>query len=146
MNPFGLIIILNSHGNAQGELFNDDGESIDTIGKKSYYYSTFQWSSLNQQLTINVIQNNYSHMSNLILDTITIYGLKNLPTVIKVNNKKFQAKIRSSTQIVDIIGLGLPMDKNHTLTWTNVTSMMVELPEVISTNPKYRVDCFPDPG
>jgi hypothetical protein len=105
-NPFGLIIILNSNGNAQGDLFYDDGESIDTIERKSYYYSTFQWSSSNQQLTMNIIQNNY----------------------------------------FDIIDVGLPMNKNYTFTWSNTTSLNIESPKILSTNPKYRVDCFPDPG
>ncbi|CAF3691355.1 unnamed protein product [Adineta steineri] len=145
LNPFGLIIILNSNGNAQGDLFYDDGESINTIGTKSYYYSTFQWSSSNQQLIINVIENNYSFMSNLILDTITIYGLKTIPTIINVNNKEFAAKVRPFTQIVDINNLGLAMDQSYIFTWTNTASMTIEPREIIFSNPKYRVDCFPDP-
>ncbi len=145
-NPFGLIIILNSNGNAQGDLFSDDGESIDTIERKSYYYSTFQWSSSNQQLTMNIIQNNYSNMSHLILDTIAIYGLKHIPTIINVNNKHVYAKVRPYTEIVDIIDIGLPMNKSYTFTWSNTTSMNIESPKILSTNPKYRVDCFPDPG
>ncbi|CAF1350959.1 unnamed protein product [Rotaria sp. Silwood1] len=144
-NPFGLIIILNKTGYAEGDLFYDDGESINTIKTKSYYYAKFKWSSSDQQLTINIIQNNYSHMSNLILDTITIYGLHNIPSTISVNNKQFYPKIRPFTQIVDITGFALSMDKNHTLTWSNTKSMTIQIPESISTNPKYRVDCFPDP-
>ncbi|CAF0888566.1 unnamed protein product [Rotaria sordida] len=62
-----------------------------------YFYSKFQWSSSKKQLTINVIENNYSHMSNLILDTITIYGLKYIPIPINLNNKQFNPKIRPFT-------------------------------------------------
>ncbi|CAF3950314.1 unnamed protein product, partial [Rotaria sp. Silwood2] len=144
-NPFGLIIILNKTGNAEGDLFYDDGESINTIKTKSYYYAKFKWSSADQQLTINIIHNNYSHMSNLILDKITIYGLQNIPSTINVNNKEFQPKTRPFTQIVDITGFALSMDKNHTLTWSKTESMTIQIPESVSTNPKYRVDCFPEP-
>jgi alpha-glucosidase (family GH31 glycosyl hydrolase) len=145
-NPFGLIIILNSHGNANGDLFYDDGESINTIKTKSYYYSKYHWSSLNQKLIINIIENNYLSMSNLILNTITIYGLKNIPMKINVNNKEFYPKIRAFTQIVEFNDLGLPMNQNFILTWLNTESMSIQIPEIISINPKYRVDCYPDPG
>jgi len=145
-NPFSLIIILNSDGNAEGDLFFDDGESIDTIKTKSYYYSKFSWSLLNKKLIFNIIENNYSSMSNLILNKIIIYGLKNIPIKININNKEFYPKIRSFTQIVEINDLALPINQNLILTWSNTESMNIQRPEIVITNPKYRVDCFPDPG
>ncbi|CAF1261434.1 unnamed protein product, partial [Rotaria sordida] len=45
--PFGLIIVLNANGQAEGDLFYDDGESLDTIDSESYYYASFTWSSDN---------------------------------------------------------------------------------------------------
>jgi alpha-glucosidase (family GH31 glycosyl hydrolase) len=145
-NPFSLIIILNSHGNAEGDLFNDDGESLDTIKNKSYYYSKFEWSTKNQELNFNITVNNYPAMSKLILNTIIIYGLKILPMNIKINKKEFHSKIRSFTNIVELNNLSLPMNKNFQLTWSKTESMTIQLPENILTNPKYRVDCYPDPG
>lgn len=143
-NPFGLIIILNSHGNAQGDLFYDDGESIDTILQKSYYYSQFQWSSKNQQLSFNVLVNNYSSMSNLILNTIHIYGLKTIPENFIIGNRQFRPRLRPFTEIVELNNLSLPMDKNFRLTWSKIELMSIQRPESISKNPKYRVDCFPE--
>ncbi|CAF1225575.1 unnamed protein product [Adineta ricciae] len=145
LNPFGLTIVVNSNGNAHGDLFYDDGESIDTIKNRSFYYSTFQWSSAKKQLTMNILENNYLSMSNLVLDTITIYGLQHIPSIINVNEKQFIAKVRPFTQIVDIVGLNLPMTKNYTFTWSNITVMNIELPESMIKTTKYRVDCFPDP-
>jgi hypothetical protein len=146
VKPFGLIIVLNSNGNAEGELFSDDGDSIDTIGTKSYYYSTYTWSSTEKRLSINVIENNYPQMSNLILDTLTIYGLDTVPTVINVNDKQLHPKTRPYTQIVDVTGLGLSMSRSYTLTWTTTGTEIIEPPQVLLTDPKYRVDCHPDPG
>jgi maltase-glucoamylase len=145
-NPFGLIVILNSDGNAEGDLFYDDGESIDTIKTKSYYYSKFHWSSSKQRLMINIIENNYSHMKDLILDTIIIYGLEEIPIKMNINQKEFYPKIRPYTKIVEISGLKLIMNENYSLTWSNTIPMNIQLPEIISTNTKYRVDCFPNPG
>lgn len=146
MKPFGLTVVVNSKGDAHGDLFYDDGESIDPVGKKSYYHATFHWSSSYQRLSIDVLENNYPAMANLTLDTITFYGLQHIPTIITVNEKQFIAKVRPFTQIVDIIGLRLPMNRSHSFTWSNTTVMPIELPEATMFNPRYRVDCFPDPG
>lgn len=145
-NPFGLIIILNSQGNAQGDLFYDDGESIDTIPRKSYYYSQFQWSSNHQQLSFNVLVKNYSSMSNLRLNTIHIYGLKTIPENFIIGDRQVRPKLRPFTKIVELNNLSLPMDKNFRLTWSKIQTMLIQRPESISKNPKYRVDCFPEPS
>jgi len=92
-----------------------------------------------------VIENNYSQMSNKILDTLTIYGLDNIPDQIIVNNKQFQPKIRPNTQIIDVVGLGLSMSQSYTLTWTKSTGIKpAESSANLRTELKYRVDCHPD--
>ena len=117
--PFGLIIVLDKHGNANGDVFYDDGESIDTIETKSYFYATYNWSAQNRQLKMNIIQNNYNHMSNLILDSFTIYGFNKAIGNISVNNKQVPMTIRPNTEIVDVNGLGLSMTDICTMTWTS---------------------------
>jgi hypothetical protein len=96
-NPFGLIIVLNGQGNADGDLFFDDGESIDTIGNKSYFYAKYRWSSSERQLSIEVLENHYPAMSLLLLDTLSIYGLDEVPSVINVNQREFQPRFRPSS-------------------------------------------------
>ena len=144
--PFGLIIVLDANGNAEGDLFYDDGESIDSITSKRYYYATYKWSTLENQLTMTVIKNNYSKMSNLILDTLTIYGLDNIPNEIDVDGKKFLLKTRPNTKIVDVDHLGLSMSQDYVFTWITTGAIIIEPPPAILTDPKYRVDCHPDPG
>jgi hypothetical protein len=141
-----LIIVLDSNGNAEGDLFYDDGESLDTISSKSYFYGIFKWSSNDHQLTINLTENNYPEMSNLILDSLNIYGLDEIPNIINVNNTQFKSITRPNTQIIEIRGLGLSMNKNHTLTWQASEIPTIQAPGIVHTDPKYRVDCYPDPG
>jgi hypothetical protein len=118
MNPFGLIIVLDSNGNAEGDLFYDDGgETIDTIETNTYFYATYQWSSQCRQLKIDVVQNNYAQMSNLTLNSLAIYGLKEVPPNITVNDKHVSVIMRSQTQIVDVTELGLSMSNSYTFTW-----------------------------
>ena len=145
-NPFGLTIVLNAAGAAEGDLFYDDGETIDTIGPKAYYFAKFRWSSAERQLTITVEQNNYSPMSNLSLDTLTIYGLDNVPATVTYKDKEFHPKTRPQTQIVEITGLRLSMSENHTITWSETELLTISPMPILTTDPKYRVDCFPDPS
>ena len=137
---------MNSNGNAAGDLFSDDGESIDTIGSKAYYYATYQWSSADKKLTITVVDNNYSQMTNLILDSLAIYGLDDIPTTFTVDGKQLYPKTRPHTQIVDVTGLGLSMTKSTTITWTTSGTVIIEPPSAVITEEKYRVDCYPDSG
>ncbi|CAF0867380.1 unnamed protein product [Adineta ricciae] len=146
VKPYGLTIVLNSNGNAAGDLFSDDGESIDTIGSKAYYYATYQWSSADKKLTITVVDNYYSQMTNLILDSLAIYGLDDVPTAFTVDGKELYPKTRPHTQIVDVTGLGLSMTKSTTITWTTSGTVIVEPPSAVVTEAKYRVDCYPDSG
>lgn len=116
-NPFGLTIVLDVNGEAIGDLFYDDGESLDTIDLQNYYYTTFQWSSEKQQLSFNVTQNKYVYMSKLILDSLTIYGWKQIPSTMYANNKQIYPIMKSNTQIIYIDKLNLTMSKNHLFTW-----------------------------
>jgi len=85
-------------------------------------------------------------MSNKILDTLTIYGLDNIPTTINVNNKLLHPKKRPDTEIIDVNGLGLSMSQSYTLTWTTTATMTVQPRRGFPTELKYRIDCHPDPG
>ena len=70
--------------------------------------------------------------------------LENIPDVLHINNKQLYPKIRPGTQIVDVIGLGLSMSQSSILSWPKTETIIVQLPEVLFTEPKYRVDCHPD--
>ncbi|CAF3890842.1 unnamed protein product, partial [Rotaria sordida] len=111
--PFGLIIAVNSDGNAEGDLFYDDGESIDTISSEAYFYATFKWSLNDAQLTMTVVENNYREISNLKLDSLIIYGLNDTPSVIYAGGKQFVPSRLPNTQIVVVNGMGLPMNQSH---------------------------------
>ncbi|CAF4513313.1 unnamed protein product [Rotaria socialis] len=116
MQPFGLIIVPDLNGNAEGDLFYDDGESIDTITAKSYFLATFKWSSSKSQLTMMVDVNGYKEMSNMKLNSLTIYGLKPTQTTVHVAGKQFSTSLRPNTQIVEVNDMGLPMDPSR---WIN---------------------------
>lgn len=85
-------------------------------------------------------------MSNLILDTLTIYGLDDVPLKFTVNNNDFTPAMRPQSQIIEVKGLALSMKESYTITWQLSEIEVVQRPSFIDTNPKYRIDCYPDPS
>lgn len=77
--PMYLIVSLNHEQIATGDLFWDDGDSIDTYGNSIYNYFVFNFNS--QRLTLEPWTYKYPQMENEIrLDEIKIYGMNNQPT------------------------------------------------------------------
>jgi len=59
-NPFGVTIAQDTDGKAKGDLFWDDGESINTIGSGNFFYGTFTFEDV-CTLGRRIIRNNYLH-------------------------------------------------------------------------------------
>jgi hypothetical protein len=78
-NPFTLFVAQSQAGTASGNLFWDDGDSIEI---KSYNYLEF--SLANAILTINALVRNYND-SSMRLEIIKILGVNNPVTNITVN-------------------------------------------------------------
>lgn len=112
-NPFGLIVALNDQGEAEGDLFYDDGETIDW--SKSYYYATF--SVRENTLIMNIEHNTYNQMNNMVLDKIRIFSSqKNVyftlnGAIFDISNVKF-----NENEII-LTKLGIRMDKGFELRW-----------------------------
>ena len=83
-------------------------------------------------------------MSNLTLDSLTLYGLYEIPSTINVSNTQLYPIMRSHTEIMEVTGLRLPMNQNHMVTWEVSENPIVQPPDTVYTDPKYRVDCHPD--
>lgn len=84
--PMYLIVALDRQQNAEGNLFWDDGESIDTYKEENYNYIIFKYELT--RLTIDPWTFKYPKMDNETkLDRITIYGMNRQPSKIVLNNQ-----------------------------------------------------------
>ncbi|XP_072508617.1 uncharacterized protein [Notamacropus eugenii] len=135
-NSLGLIVALSDNGTAEGEFFWDDGQSIDTYERGSYYFSTFSVSQ--NLLDVKVLHMNYSDPDGLAFEEIRIFGL-NVPAVTVIvteNNVPIQSnaviKYDSATKVANITGLHLELGKEYTVEWHN---------HFTDTE---KFDCYPD--
>ncbi|XP_030743202.2 maltase-glucoamylase, intestinal-like [Echinops telfairi] len=83
LNPFGLIISLDKKGEAQGSLFWDDGDSIDSIEKGNYFYAEYKFSK--GELKTTVMKNSFHGAVAQAYENIQLIGLTSTPNATTVN-------------------------------------------------------------
>ncbi|XP_068173302.1 sucrase-isomaltase, intestinal [Antennarius striatus] len=72
-NPLGLTVALSDRGDAQGSLFWDDGEGIDTVGNKKYLLTSF--SAAKNTLSNQVLHKGLAPADRLIMGVVKIWGV-----------------------------------------------------------------------
>ncbi|XP_039865377.1 sucrase-isomaltase, intestinal-like [Simochromis diagramma] len=83
-NPMGLIIALDDHDSAAGELFWDDGDSRDTVKNSNYIH--YKFTVTQGTLTMQVTNNGYNDPNNLKFDNIIILGVPTVPASVSVTH------------------------------------------------------------
>ena len=114
-NSFYLYIALDKQDKAQGDLFWDDGESIDTYETLHYNYFRFDYNV--QRLTIEPWTYKYPEMNNK-LEDISVYGILKQPAKIVWNGQDLSNDkwiFNTNSSILQMKSLGLVLSKTHKL-------------------------------
>ncbi|CAF1150433.1 unnamed protein product [Rotaria sordida] len=114
--PLFLIVALNKNNDASGDLFWDDGESIDTYDKMLFNYFIFTYKS--SGLTIEPWTYKYPQMGNEIkLEEIKIFGMNKNLTRILWNGHELkpveQWIFNATMNVLHMTNLKLNMVKTH---------------------------------
>ncbi len=118
-SPFFLTVALDENGDSQGELYWDDGESLDSLDCSldcNYLLAKFVASS--GSLSSSILQKPRDLEISL-LESIRIWGVKQQPTV-SVNGQKYQQENwnwNQTSQILNIFNLTLSIDQTFTVGW-----------------------------
>ncbi|RWS07042.1 lysosomal alpha-glucosidase-like protein, partial [Dinothrombium tinctorium] len=83
---FNLFVALNEHYKAYGELYWDDGESIDSQTKGAY--NLMQFLAENRKLQATVVKNGYR--AQKYVSSIVVCGVDGEPNVVTLNSKPIQ--------------------------------------------------------
>ncbi|UJR37339.1 hypothetical protein I4U23_030047 [Adineta vaga] len=121
-NPFSLLVAPSQFGNASGNLFWDDGDSLDPIGTNIYNYFEFLLSTSNS-LTIDPIVVKYKD-SPMRLDFVKILGVTKPVTSVTINGKTYSNYVYNLfDQILIIHGLDMNMlvESSQIIQWTTST-------------------------
>jgi len=121
-NPLGLLVALGRTGQATGELFLDDGETLDTVenGQCTLIFFTASVSSDKQGTLVgSPMYVNYFSISPM--NTIKIFGVtQTLPNPqVTLNGVTFSSwKYNSNTQVLTLNNIGLSLLESFTIVWT----------------------------
>jgi len=108
-NPFRLTVALDKNGAATGSLYLDDGESADTS-----VFSLINYAAQNGTLKSTISKSNYQVTP--LLQTINILGISKV-TSVTVNGGSQSFNYNSTSLVLNISSLSLPMLKEFTVSW-----------------------------
>ncbi|XP_029294146.1 LOW QUALITY PROTEIN: lysosomal alpha-glucosidase [Cottoperca gobio] len=114
-NPFFLTVALSAGGWARGDLFWDDGDSLDTFEMGNYCYVIFmagQSQVVSDPLRLN------GALDGLVLGGLQVFGVPSPPLYVLANGDKVRDfTYRSDTKVLTVTSLALPMSKVFTVQW-----------------------------
>ena len=115
LKPLFLYVALDGQQKADGDLFWDDGESIDTYESSHYNYFIYNYGS--QRLTLEPWTYKYPEMTDQVkLDEIAIFGLTASPNRVVWNGQDLSRDkwtFDGTKNILRMNSLGLNVSKTH---------------------------------
>ncbi|XP_044210999.1 maltase-glucoamylase, intestinal [Thunnus albacares] len=122
-NPLGLIVALSDNGTAQGSLFWDDGEGIDTIQREQYMLTSFAAES--STLSSQVKHNDLAAADQLTLGVVKVWGAGSVKitevTLIYANGTVQQLtpqhNLHTQELIIDATAKSVRVDQPFSITW-----------------------------
>ncbi|CAL1679999.1 unnamed protein product [Lasius platythorax] len=113
-NNFELIVTLNEAGNAKGELYWDDGDSIDSVKQKEYLWLSF---TATKSTLLNTKVNG-SFNKEVILGKVQILGLQKQVSRVFLNKNEIGFKYDIFTSSLSITGLQVDMRQLFVFNWS----------------------------
>ncbi|XP_059407373.1 lysosomal alpha-glucosidase isoform X2 [Carassius carassius] len=115
-NPFTLIVALSVGNWAKGELFWDDGESLDTFERGNYSYVLF---FAEESYVVSKPVKLNGCLNGLVLGEVRVFGVQAPPTAVWANGQKVHDFSYSpDTKVLTVPGLDFPMTAMITVQWS----------------------------
>ncbi|XP_076075662.1 lysosomal alpha-glucosidase-like [Mytilus galloprovincialis] len=113
-NKFSLVVSLDVNGTAEGDLFWDDGDTIDThtMGK----FNMIRFLTSKNTVTNNVMYAGYTD-EPMILRSIVVYGVLHKPSTVKFNGKAVSQFTYDNLHVLRAQGIAANMLKTFTFQW-----------------------------
>ncbi|XP_069036870.1 lysosomal alpha-glucosidase [Lepisosteus oculatus] len=112
-NPLHLVVALSDDSTAEGDLFWDDGESIDTYETDQYAYIVF--SASQNMFTSKVLHENIE-ATYITVETVSFFGVKQMPSNVTVNSKETPFTYKTN-QVLTVSNLVLNLGQEFTISW-----------------------------
>ncbi|XP_067676211.1 lysosomal alpha-glucosidase-like [Haliotis asinina] len=108
-NDFGLVVAASATRTAQGFLYWDDGETIDSP------FNNIQFNLDGERLTSTIKSNNYA--TTMTLGSVDVYGVATAPTTVRVNGIGVAHTYDSVNKSLQVTRLKVDVLKPLVMTW-----------------------------
>uniref|UniRef100_A0A0B7BEV5 Galactose mutarotase N-terminal barrel domain-containing protein n=1 Tax=Arion vulgaris TaxID=1028688 RepID=A0A0B7BEV5_9EUPU len=105
---FQLLVAVGADSSASGELFWDDGESIDSITSNTYSDILFNLSSSNH-LVSTISKGGYNPPQGIKLGSVTFYGINQAPGSVTVNGAAATTNYDASLKVLTVTNLDVDL-------------------------------------
>ncbi|XP_062999640.1 lysosomal alpha-glucosidase-like isoform X1 [Elgaria multicarinata webbii] len=112
-NPLRLIAALSQNANAWGDLYWDDGDSLDTFAKGDYSYLVF---NVTQNTFTSTVLHSNVEATYITVDTLTVYGVREEPKTVTVNSKEWPFTYLTN-QVLTVSDLQLILSQGFSVRW-----------------------------
>ncbi|XP_046352454.2 lysosomal alpha-glucosidase-like [Haliotis rufescens] len=112
---FALLVALDGNGTASGEVFWDDGETLDTVENNQYSLVTFSVQS--NTLSNRVVASNYTHGVETSLSGVTVLGVPAKPGSVTVNGKGAAFTYDDKSRVLTIASLTVDLLQPLSIKW-----------------------------
>ncbi|XP_014207226.1 lysosomal alpha-glucosidase-like isoform X2 [Copidosoma floridanum] len=114
--PFSLLVALDERENAKGELYWDDGDSLDSIETKQY--NLFEFEVTDSVLTSLVVDGAYKN-STMKLGKITVMGISNIVREVYLNGKEVEFNYDNDLLLLEVRSLSVDFTEKLVLKWSD---------------------------
>ncbi|XP_024914210.1 lysosomal alpha-glucosidase [Cynoglossus semilaevis] len=111
--PLHLVAALSDDGSASGDLFWDDGQSLDTYESDKYAYIVF---SVAQNVMTSQVLHSDEEATYITVESASFYGLKEKPSRVLVNSQDALFTY-TDNQVLHVQDLGINLSQNFTISW-----------------------------
>ncbi|NXS13233.1 SUIS protein, partial [Neodrepanis coruscans] len=112
-NPLRLIVALSSSASAWGDLFWDDGESLNTFEQGSYSYLVF---NVTQNLFTSTVLHASTEATKVTIDTLSIFGVQKPPSKVLLNGQEKPFSYLDN-QVLTVSDIGMSLSQGFSLQW-----------------------------
>ncbi|XP_026861950.2 lysosomal alpha-glucosidase [Electrophorus electricus] len=111
--PLHLITCLSEEGLAEGDLFWDDRDSLDTYETGHYAYITFK---LRKNTMTSEVVHSDVEATYITVEMVSFYGVNTKPNSVIVNSQEAEFSY-TANQVLTVEDLGLNLGQNFTIRW-----------------------------
>jgi alpha-glucosidase (family GH31 glycosyl hydrolase) len=108
-NPITLLVALSPQTTASGDLYLDDGDSLDTLKRGLYTYIEFGTQNLGKSFRVSnkVVKDGYADAKSLRINHVTIYGVVGRTCTVTLSGKAVPFRFNDFGAMIVDVDIGL---------------------------------------